>query len=234
MRAHKFLGINYTYKSFVLTWCFIILSIVSATIYVVCGYFMPQMEKTVSYPSANLTESIFDAQNMVYSQTSGLDDTYLLPFIPFSVDVPVGTRAFVGDAMVVNSGSFNFYYNVMDSDTDVVNALKTGYSRIISIDAKTDSCVVSVLSTQKGFINGCEAVFYILAIDIEGAPTHYISAYALRITESVFKSDKLIVLACMSTDYSTEGLLNLQAFSEASVKTLQFDRKYANELEIEY
>lgn len=211
------------------------LAVTVLILYVVTGFFIPEEVEVTYLPSGHLTSSVFDAQNMIYVKISGLDETYNLPYIPYTVDVPAGIRASVGDAVVISNAAYYFYYNVVNSEVEVDDAIKDGLTTIISIDAKPENSIVKVLSMEEGFINGCSADFYVLSIDIENvSEPRYLCLYRLHINDNIYETDKEILLGCMATGYNTVNLANLQGFAEATVGTIKYDRDYAKKLEQNY
>lgn len=209
-----------------------VLAVLALALYVVTGMFVPQKEEPVLVPSGNLSSSIFDAQNMVYSAVSGLDNKYELPGIPFTVDIPAGSKATVGNAMVVSSEPYYFYYNVVSPESDVSNALAEGLTSIVAIDADKSLTASKLLYTENGFINGCEATYCVVELIVDGvAEPRYVVAYKLHLGEKVYRMDKDIIVGCMSTELSTERLANLQGFAEVTVGTLAFSEDYKKRLE---
>lgn len=200
--------------------------------YVLTGFFVPK--EAVYMPSGHLSESIFDVQNMTYTPVAGFNNKYRLPFIPFTVDVPNGTKATVGDAVVFYNAPYCFYYNVVTADTDICTALRNGLTSIVSIDADAADSVTQVLMSEDGFMNGCEGTFYVISLDTSDnhEETRYICAYKLCIDESIYASDYNIIIGCMSEGYTTENMGNLQKLAEKTIGTFKYNSDYAKELGI--
>lgn len=209
-----------------------IVAVLSLTLYIVTGRFVQEKEEPVYVPPSGLSSSIFDVQNMVYTAVAGLDSKYELPDIPFTVDVPAGSRATVGAAMIVSNDPYYFYYNVVSPEVDMCVSLAEGLTSIVSIGADASLTAANLLYAEDGFINGCEATYGVVELLVDGVDEpRYVVAYKLHFGEKVYRMDKDIIIGCMTTGFNTKNLSDLQSLVESSTGTLAYNEDYKNRLD---
>lgn len=221
MEEVKFLGLPMGSRRKKLTIGLMILAFVLILVYIICCFVYEPPVDGVELPSGNLVQNIFEAQNMTYQGNASLTGRYVFQNAPYSIDVPAGVRASVGDAMVLSINGLYFLYSEGKDGLEAV--LKDGYTSVVSMQEKESD--ITVLSQETGYIHGCYAEFMVCRLDVAGAEPYYICAYRLEPTAEDRQIDGYLYVACMTNGYNTANLANLAALCNVSVESLSYNAK---------
>ncbi|MCR5720557.1 MAG: hypothetical protein K6F84_08325 [Lachnospiraceae bacterium] len=197
---------------------------------VLTGLFKKEVEFAVNMPEGELTTSVFDAQNMVYTPVENFQTTIELENIPFSIQTVNAPLADINGAKVVESDPFCFYFKVLSEGDNLIGSLKADLTKAVSIDAKESTSKFVLLKKEEGFINGCNAIFEVYELDVAGTDPRFFVTYEVNIHESIYENPYTIVIGCMVSEYSTETLSNAQILAKGHLLTLQYDSKREDEL----
>lgn len=203
------------------------LAIFSLVCYLVLGLF--EIEKTVEvvYPSGQLSESIFDSQNLEYKSEEAYSVQNLFQNLPFSVDTVEGKKASIGNANIYQYEPYYFYLSEMKEKDSLIDTVKAEMTGVVSIAADPNKTQVEVLKEETGYVNGCKADYVLCKLTVSGneVRTRYMCIYRLHVDESIFSSEWDILVGCMSQDGTSQGLSALQTLSLTGVETLRLDEE---------
>lgn len=210
------------------------IGILCLCLYLILAFFESKPQEPVYMPSGGLTTSIFDSQNQVYKSEEAFKVKNSFENVPYTIDTIEGQKAVVGNASVYEYEPYYFYYSELKQGEDLEEAIKRELTSIILYKANPDQTQVEILHEERGFVNGCDAVFYVVKVSAKDAGsqiTKYMSLYRLHLDESVYVTDWDMLVGCMSDDYTTEGLAALQTLSYTSIGSLKFDEKAHKRIE---
>ena len=227
-------GLELTKKQKALVVLGIPVGILCLILYLLLAFFEAEPVSPVYMPSGGLTSSIFDSQNQVYKSEEAFKTKNRFQNVPYTIDTIEGQKAVVGNANVYEYDPYYFYYSELEQNADLEQVLKDELTSILLISASPAQTQIEVLHEESGFVNGCDATFYMLKITAKDGSTQqtkYMSLYRLHLDESVYVTEWDMLVGCMSDDYSTEGFAALQTLSYTSVGSLKFDEKAHKRIE---
>jgi len=225
----NFLGLAMSRKTKVCLIIAISLAALCILLYLISGFFVVKEPKAVVIPKGQLSDSVFDLQNMKYVPMSGLNRRYFFAGLPYSVDVADGEFAKVGPADFLNSEPYYFYYNVISREEVLQDAMENQLSAVLASGER--EVVIDIILEETGNMNGCSGTYWVASATVLDEEPYYLCLYRLHIDESIYASENDIVVGCISKGYTTENLANLQMLAKASVETLRYDADRARELE---
>lgn len=191
-------------------------------------------QEPVYMPNGGLSRSIFDSQNQTYKSEEAFTVKNSFQNVPYTIDTVEGQKAVVGNASVYEHAPYYFYYSEIRQEVGMEEALKNELSSILLINADPRETQLDVLHEEKGFVNGCNANFYIIKItarEKEVQDIKYIALYRLHLDDSLYETEWDMLVGCLSEDYSTEGLSALQMLSFSSIGSLQYDENAKKRIE---
>ena len=227
-------GLEVTKKQKIMVVLGIPVAILCLILYLLLAFFESEPVTPVYMPSGGLTSSIFDSQNQVYKSEAAFKTKNSFQNVPYTIDTIEGQKAVVGNANVYEYAPYYFYYSELKQDADLEQVLKDELTSILLISASPDQTQIEVLHEESGFVNGCNATFYMIKITAKDAGAQaakYMSLYRLHLDESVYVTEWDMLVGCMSEDYSTEGFAALQTLSYTSIGSLKFDEKAHRRIE---
>lgn len=226
----NFLGLSMSKKSRLVLIIATILTAICLFLYVISGFFIPKEPEIVLIPDGQLSDSVFELQNMSYTSVDGLYRKYSFANMPFTVDVSDGELAKVDGADFLYNNPFYFYYNIMLPQDDISAALLSQVVNVIVPGYNGNDAQITLLREEKGNINGCSANYAIYCIKIPDVIETYACIYRLHVDDTIYKSEYDMIVGCISEGYTTENLANIQALSHSTVGTLRYDSERAREL----
>ena len=224
----KFLGIQMTKRLYALVVSATVFFVIFLAGYIGLGFFVSKQEVQVYMPQNGLTDSIFDAQNMVYTKNNNFTEKHSFKYNPFTIDMLSGQKAVVGDSTTVNVQGYYFYLSEIASEADVTNRVKKDLISIIDFSTSIKDCYASILFSEDGYMNGCRGTFYVMEIGVDNNfkdIKKYLVLYRLNTDESIFVSDVDMLIGCMVDTYSTQSLADAEELARILVNTLNLDEK---------
>ncbi len=208
-----------------------ILAVIAILLYIILCFFSVEEEVSVVYPSSGLSQSIFDSQNMVYGKVEGFSKEHVFSGAPFTIDTVDGQKAVIGNGSVYQSSPYYFYYSTLDGLEDVSARIRGELTGVLLLSADPLSTSVVMLAEESGYVNGCDAKFYVAEIDaVSGKESEkgFMCFYVLDVNDVIYGGEKKLLIGCMSKESEIQtGLENLKQLALANISTLQ----YKSELE---
>lgn len=208
-----------------------ILGVICVVFYFILGFFKQEPVVEVVYPESGLSDSIFDYQNMVHTSVAGMDSKFSFQNMPFTVDLPDGARASVGDATVIEKNGFYFMVGEIAPDALTESYVSAALTSVVEAGGDVLATTVTKLDTKEGYINGCLSKYALYEMKTGSGAAVYVTVMRLNIHPSIYDTETGLVIGCMSGDDSNEGLSNIQGLTEAVVRTLAVDKEHLKKLE---
>lgn len=203
-----------------------ILAVFFLILYIILCFFAVEEEMPMVYPQSGLSQSVFDSQNMVYSSVEGYSNVHTFGGAPFTIDTVDGQKAVIGGASIYQSGVYYFYYSELDSGEDVAARLRSELTAVLLLSADALNTSVAILAEERGYINGCEATFYVVeltALEGNDSVTRHMCLYVLDVNDVIYGGDKKLLVGCMGGNmYSVEGLEALKQLAFKDIYTLTY------------
>ncbi len=194
-------------------------------VYAVLEVYARRIPDEIIYPQPGVSDSIFELQNMNYEEVGGFTEKIMFEEISLAADAVPGVEAKVGGATIRTDNGYYFLYALIDKNKTTEELLGDSLTEIISPSADSSQTASRLLDSEDGNLHGCHASYGLFEITAGDGAKGWITLYRLHMDETFGETDKDIILGCMSGDYSTQGLANLQAFSRAMVGTLHIEIK---------
>lgn len=204
-------------------------AIINLILFFIGGMFRPTVVEQVYMPNSELSDSIFDAQNMKYTEISEFSEVYALDTIPFDINLPNGNKAVVGDGTSIIYSGYTFYFSEGNGKSVAEDKIKNELTNIFSITAKPENTQVELLGADNGFINGCTADYNLYKLTTEDNLVRYIALYRVSVNESVYVTDQDVFIGVVTDIYSSDSLQAITSLAKAVVNTMRFNGKAVND-----
>ena len=187
-------------------------------------------QKTVEFPPSPLVYSIFSAESSLstYKPSEMFRSQYTLKTVPYTIDVPKGDFAHVGNGIVFIKNQQGLVFSFVtekEASASANDIILEEFPKAILYDYNEQSSIADVM-IDEGFINGYPAKYFIKLLKITNGTTTipvYIIGYELSI-EGYSHS----VLFFNSTGVnSTEALTEVAKMSYAQLFTLNYSESMA-------
>lgn len=198
---------------------------VCLVIYLLCVAFEPAHVEVTSLPESGLSDSIFDAQNMLYASVDGLNVKREFSMIPYTIDVVEGKCAVVNKGVIYESGAYRLYVSESEGGVSTTEKLKQELTSVLSINASSANTTVSYLLEESGYKNGCYAEYSVSEIMTQDGVKSYLVLYRLSIDRSIYETENDIYVGCLTNQYTTKELLNARALASAQLGTLRYSKE---------
>lgn len=188
-----------------------------------------QERETVLLPESTLTGSLFESQNTVYVEDKDLTETLLLTQIPYQLDVPEVESAVSGNATIYNMSSHYMIY-ISELQGASKDSVLSEYSKAVLMGASDNNCTYTEVLSEVGYLNGFEMEYFIIKCKISDGSAieeRYMLGYIIQIPDY----DYDLVIAMGGDVYSTSTLQNSKACVDALLKTIQYNKVLAEEIE---
>ena len=214
---------------------FTVLAILSLLFFIILSFFDEPEEVMYVMPESGLSQSLFDSQNMVYQPVEGYSKEHLFKQMPFSIDTVDGPSAYTGNGTVYNSGDYYFYYSECDEAAVVTEVVKNEMTDVLLLAGDKSMTNISILKQDKGYINGCEADYYIMEVmayrgEITSLGT--LCLYRLKVSPDIYESEKVLLVGCMNIGVvSPETYTNVRELVYPDITTMKFREDIAKQQE---
>ncbi len=199
--------------------------------YIMLGLVENQIPEEVVYPSGQLSNSVFDLQNMNYSAVNEMSLRYEFVDMPYTIDVVEGDMVSINGANIIDCEPYFFYYSVINQKDELKEALCSHLTEVLCSGADSLLTEVEILVTEEGYINGCLGTFVVAKLEVHDTQPSYICLYRLHVDESFYASENDLIVGCMTSTFSTQSLAELQGLLYLSVGTLRYDAEKAEILQ---
>ena len=144
----------------------IILGIVAAGLfifYLVLSNVNKQIPRPLEFPASNLSQSIFDSQNIKYSPNAAYTNRHYFYYSPYSVDIADAESAKVSDTGIVYkiSDTMYFYITEFETGTNMESVIRNELPKAIMIDSNAEMTAIDNYVYDEGYLNGFKADYYI-------------------------------------------------------------------------
>lgn len=187
--------------------------------------------ETIIYPEGNLSDSIFDSQNMEYQGNDLFTEVYSFKDIPYTIDAINADSAEIGLGSVYSVDGYYILYSEIQHDDTLQNCLIDEFSQVLEYGSNASICTLDPLVSEHGFYDGFTTDYLMGHISLptsSGNQDAYFTAYRLYVNDSSYDYD--IAIAVMTQELSTEKLSYCKQLMDANVLTMQYSTSLANEL----
>ena len=188
------------------------------------GLIMAQIAKAsmpiqIVIPASGLSDSIFDAQNSVYEADADFPVEHQFEHLSDVVDVPNRQTAMMGNGTFWRITDGFYVYISEGKRSSFADAVFSETAPILLTGADKKSTDGQLVKSEKGYLNGREfdyVVFDIICNVGEKTTEAYIVGYLYEDSESGYST----LIACVTEDISTNGLLNAQIIAQKEATLL--------------
>lgn len=203
------------------------LTISFLSVYILASEYAKSAGDAMVYPDGNLSNSLFVAQNIIYVQNSALTQKYALSSMPYTLDVPAGIRAYVGNGCVIQAtGSLYVYITCHDAEVDAERAMLGEFPKSLMIDYDPVYTYTQQLASQTGYTNGFSVDYFFDMLTVSNgsvAKTGYVAAYDIADPYGDGRGDVLICVITTETD--NVAFASAKSILDAIILTVQYDQK---------
>lgn len=202
-------------------------------LYVLVGAVYVPQEEQVIYPSSELVESIFVAQNNQYVENESLSNTHSFETIPYLVDVPDGNGAKVGTGTVYQVSDVFFAYVTEFTDQyDVQDVIAAQFPVALLINYIPENTRVTIHAQENGYINGFKAEYIADQLSVTDGVNQSQAAvigYVLDAPEGTYYGNHMFIAVC-TTNVTTDAVNSCAQVLSAIIKTVRYDQNLDNKL----
>jgi len=188
-----------------------------------------QTVEEVGLPSGQLSDSIFELQNMSYTALNGTNSRYSFARMPFVMDIVGGETAKVEGADIVYYAPYYFYYNVFPKEEAVEELLLSQLTSVLAPNYAGEGSI-KVVCMEEGNLNGCYGSYTLYEVSIPDVTVQYMVLYRLHVSESIYESEYDMLIGCMTEGYDTQTLSTIQSLAHGFIGTLRYDKERAEQL----
>lgn len=183
--------------------------------------------QALSYPEGGLSDSIFVSQNGTYQKSDYLPVTRELSGIPFLVDLPRGTSATVGGAVIVKASQDLFaFVSEHDPSEGAAEVILREFPKAVMSDYDERFTYAEEKVSEEGYLNGHEVRYsfsrLVIANEAGAVTSHYAAYDVVRPGEGTQES---VLIAFVTTGQDDKSLKSAKAWLDATLRTLRRDEK---------
>lgn len=203
------------------------LAVLFISAYVLASEYAKSAGDVMVYPEGNLSNSLFVAQNTVYVQNSALSQRYALSSMPYTLDVPDGTSANVGNGCVIQATeSLYVYITCHDADADAERVMLGEFPQSLMIDFDPAYTYTQQLVSQAGYTNGFSVDYFFDMLSVSNgsaAKNGYVAAY--DIIDPYGDGRGNILICVVTTQFDNVAFASTKSILDAIILTIQYDQK---------
>ena len=187
-------------------------------------------QKSVEFPPSPLVYSIFSAESSLssYKQSDLFKSQYTLKTVPYTIDVPRGDYAHVGNGIVFiksQQGLVFSYVTEKEPSVSLNDIIMAEFPQAIIYDYTEQSTIKDVV-TDDGFINGYPANYFVKLLTVTNG-TNTVPVYLIGYELSIKGYANSVVLFNTTGINSTEALTEVAKMSYAQLFTLNYNAEMA-------
>lgn len=193
----------------------------------ICLIQITKNEKSVDIPASSLVYSIFEAQNNTYMESSSLPNVYSCNYVPFTVDVPAGEVARIGDGAVykVNDNSY-IYITEIAIGTELNGHMMKELPKALMYDYSLRESEITEIAVDSGYINGFSADYFVKGLTINDAmhfstTTTVAVGYQIKLSKDGFDHDIVIIAASNLTN--SDGMNSCKKALDTTLYTIRYN-----------
>lgn len=180
----------------------------------------------IQYPEGTLSDSLFVSQNNTYTENQALPVEYDFERIPFSIDLPSGSSANVGNGTIVKvNEQFMIYISEHDANTNAQTLFLSEFPTAIMMNYSPLYTYAQTQTSQSGYINGSSADYEFDLINISDGAKNipaYAAMYDITQLEKEEYESKIIV-AAITTNTDNDSLASTKALIDAIMLTFRYN-----------
>jgi len=203
------------------------LAIIFLSIYIATTEYVKSAGEALVYPEGNLSDSLFVAQNTVYVQNHALTHTYAISNLPYTVDVPDGASAYVGNGYVIQAAeSLYVYVTCHDVDADARRVMLGEFPKSLMIDYDPAYTYTQRLAGQAGYTNGFSVEYFFDMLSVSDgsvAKSGYVAAYDIE--DPCGDGRGNILICVITTETDNAAFASVKSVLDAIILTVRYDQK---------
>lgn len=203
------------------------LTIIFFSAYIVASEYAKNAGEALVYPEGGLSNSLFVAQNTNYIQNNALTQKYALSSIPYTLDVPEGACAYVGNGCVIQAAeSLYVYITCHNADVDAERAMLGEFPQSLMIDYDPAYTYTQQLASQSGYTNGFSVDYFFDMLSVSNgsvAKNGYAAAYDIKDPCGDGRGD--ILICVVTTETGNVAFASAKSVLDAIILTVQYDQK---------
>ncbi len=190
-------------------------------------------------PAGNLSNSIFDSQNMKYVADPSLPVTTNFETIPYTIDLPQVDAASVGQhgrVYKVLEDTYIYTTEFKKSNGTIDNVLPEELGKALKIDYVASLTNIRSAADETGFLDGFEAGYkvYDMAVmsDASGADTVPATVFTFAFNVPDYDSTLAVSIAKRKplSETTNEELIQLKQLLDTISRTIQYSEELATSL----
>lgn len=214
---------------------FLVLAVLCLFLYIVLMFFDKPIVVEYQMPGGNLSQTLFDSQNMEYKKVDGYPTKHAFNGLPFTIDTISGQSAKVGNGAVYNSGDYFLYYSEMGSEEQITEVVKRELTDVLLLAGEKERTILEIKKEENGYINGCEATYYMMQVNAyrdKESVSAILCLYSLKVNEDIYSTEKYMLVGCLSTALVSQEVYDgIQQLAHMSITTLNLDKERVKEFE---
>lgn len=195
-----------------------------------------QQTTYIEYPKGTLSDSLFVSQNNTYTENKALPERYDFKRIPFSIDLPAGSTANVGDGYIVKiDENYMIYISEHDTNISAQTLFLSEFPAAVMMNYSPIYTYAQTQVSQTGYINGSTADYEFDMVSIsDGAisKTVYTAIYDVKQLEKDEYASKITVAAITMKD-DNESLASAKLLIDAIMATFRYNEKLDHQMKNE-
>lgn len=219
-------------KKIALFFAFVFLALACLMLSIRAGRLASERVRELVYPAGGLSDSIFVSQNGSYQKSDYLSVTRELSGIPFYVDLPRGTSASIGHAVIVKASDDLFaFVSEHDPAIGIQEVILREFPKAVMSDYDEGFTYAEEKKGESGYLNGYEVRYSFSKLVIAnkvGAVTCHFAAYDVVCPKEEVEEN--VTIAFVTTVQDSEHFSRCKAWLDAAIKTLRSDEKLEREI----
>lgn len=214
---------------------FVPLTIIMVVLYVLTSEYTRNVAVEAIYPEGKLSDSLFVSQNTTYVENSALPKRYSFSQVPYTVDIPEGKKAYVGNGCIIQAtSSLYIYVTEYEKDQDGEAVMLEEFPTALLIDYDPLYTYTQKFQDETGYINGFSAQYKFSMLSVSNgsvAKNGYIASYS--IFDPYENDGGNVFIGVVTTGSKNEDFNNAKAILDAIMQTMRYDQKLDKQIQRE-
>lgn len=182
----------------------------------------------IEYPAGTLSDSLFVSQNNTYTENKALPVVYDFERIPFSVDLPSGSSAKVGNGIIVKiDDQFMIYVSEHDPSISAQTLFLSEFPSAVMMNYSPLYTYAQTQKSQEGYINGSKAEYEFDVVSISDGVTSKSAFTAIYDIKQLEKEEyeSRVVVAAITLNDDNDSLNSTKLLIDAIMSTFRYNDK---------
>lgn len=202
---------------------------------IVLGFFVEEEPEIIVYPASNLSDSIFESQNMHYVENEDFEKKHVFSDLPYSIDTVNADGAVIGTGTAYAANdTYCFFYTEIPKKEKLSDIMREQFSKVLVYGCEEEDVTIEIMASDLGFKNGFSAEYQVEKITVDsenGVKEAHAVAYRLIVEDNDdYKEEHDIGVVVITMQLSNAHLNNAKALLDYNVQTIQYDKKLVEEL----